>query len=188
MQKKSREDTMHKCHFATQVNDYIDNQLTASAKVQFKEHLKVCPVCSGEVERLSKLREQLKTWQVPEAGEGFESSVLNKIVAWELERGDEKMKIKPSVIWVPASVLVGVIVFLFVGQAYLKVSLQGRLQGSAPVQLAKNVNTVKAPVTITDLQRNSYQPYYTPEPETVSSAFLTHRVPQADSFSFGKVT
>ncbi|MCX5704289.1 MAG: zf-HC2 domain-containing protein [Candidatus Omnitrophica bacterium] len=119
---------MHKCHFAGKVNDYLDNQLAALAKARFEEHLKICPVCSGEVERLSKLREQLKTWQVPEAGEGFESSVRNKIVAWELERGDEKMKNKTSVIWVPAGVLVGVIVFFFVGQVYFKRGVQGKLQ------------------------------------------------------------
>lgn len=155
---------MHKCHFVTQVNNYFDNRLTVSAKVQFEEHLKVCPVCSGEVERLEKIREQLKIWQSPEAKEGFENSVRNKIVAWELERGNEKMKSKLSVIFVPASVLVGVIVFLFVGQAYFKRGLQGRMQDSTLVQLAKIQPVTRLPVSV--LQRGSYEeqkqyePYY----------------------------
>ena len=137
---------MDKCHFVAQVNDYLDNQLAALAKARFEEHLKICPVCSGELERLSKLREQLKTWRIPEAGEGFESSVRNKIVAWELERGDEKMKIKPLVILVPAGVLVGVIIFLLVGQMYLKGGVLGKLRATEPIQLAKNVPAVQAPV------------------------------------------
>lgn len=151
---------MYKCRFVAGVNDYLDNQLAALAKAQFEEHLKVCSVCSGKVERLSKLREQLKTWQVPETGKGFESSVQNKIVAWELERGEEKMETKPSVILVPVGVLIGVVVFFFAGQVYFKGGVPRLIKSSTPVQLAQNVpisqtpaSTAKPSMPVAELQK-----------------------------------
>lgn len=122
---------MHKCRFTRFANDYLGNQLSVQDKAYFLEHLKNCLVCSGKVERSTKLKEQLQAWQVAPAPEGFESSVQNKIVAWELERGEEKMKAKTKMILVPAGVLVGILVFLVVGQVYMRRSLMGRLKSSS---------------------------------------------------------
>ena len=87
-------------------------------------------MCSGKIERLTKLKEQLQAWQVASAPEGFESSVQNKIVAWELERGEEKMKAKTKMILVPAGVLVGILVFVVVVN-YMGRSMYGRLRQSS---------------------------------------------------------
>ncbi len=132
---------MHKCRFTAQVNDYLDNRLDVATRKKFEEHMRACPLCSAELEQLRKLREHLKAWQVNNAKDGFESSVQSKIAAWEMERGGVKMKTKPSVILVPAGVLVGLLVFLFVGKMYFR----GDVTKIQINELAKNttISTVK---------------------------------------------
>jgi Ca-activated chloride channel family protein len=153
---------MHKCRFSRFAKDYLNNQLSVKDKTNFSEHLKDCIVCSREIERLAKLKEQLHAWQVASAPEGFEGSVQKKIVAWELERGEEKMKPKTKMILVPAGVLVGILVF-FVVVNYMGRSMQGRLRQS-PDSIGKQFDptTGYQPLTVShgSQARQQYEPYY----------------------------
>jgi hypothetical protein len=98
-----------------ELNSFLDNQLSDSRKAKVVEHLAGCKACSEELERLKAVCVKLAAWHAPEPGSSFESSVRGKIVAWELERGEVKMKKKTLAILVPSGVLAGILVFIFVG-------------------------------------------------------------------------
>lgn len=127
MLQKLREVTMNKCRFQKELSSYLDNELSLNKKRAIEEHLKKCAICSQELSRLTQLSEKLKTWQPSQVSAGFERSVQEKIVFWELERGEVKMKKKTLAVLVPSSALVAILVLVFASQFYVK-GMQGRLR------------------------------------------------------------
>jgi hypothetical protein len=129
-------------HVIKELSSYLDNQLSEAKKLKIEKHLKTCELCSQELTRLKLLSEKLKAWLPSEPMVNFESSVRNKIVAWELERGAVKMKKKTLIILIPSGVLAGILVFLFVGQTYIRRGVKGKMR------------------TTSDNIGDQYEPYY----------------------------
>jgi hypothetical protein len=109
---------MFKKHCLDKLSSYLDNQLSGKTRNIIEAHLKDCKTCSEELARLKLVSERIKAWESPGPGADFELKVRNKIVQWELERGEVKMKRKLLPILIPSGVLVGVLVFVFVGLLY----------------------------------------------------------------------
>lgn len=163
---------MNKCHVLKKISSYMDNELKAQEKFEVEEHLKSCRVCSQELDRLRILSEKLRAWHIGELGSGFDNSVRNEIVAQELERGEVKMKKRTLTILVPSGVIAGILVFLFVGQVYVKQGVQGKLRSSTdeigqyePYYLSKQgsgskgynfVNEAVSDMRITDMPVQNY--------------------------------
>ena len=102
-------------HATKMLSSYLDHQLSEKEKSKVESHLKSCKACSEELARLKLVSEKIKLWHAPELGTGFDSSVRNDIVAWELERGEVKMKKKTLAILIPSSALAAILVAVFVG-------------------------------------------------------------------------
>jgi len=119
---------MFKRHVLKELSSYLDNQLSDRKKFRVENHLQECKICSQELAKLKILSEKLKTWQVPALDTSFDNSLKNEIVSWELEGGRFKMKKKTLTILIPSAALAGILVFLFVGQVYIKRGLQGSLR------------------------------------------------------------
>jgi hypothetical protein len=118
---------MFRKHVIKELSNYIDNQLSERDKSKVESHLKGCKICSDELTRLKTLSEKLKLWHAPNLEESFDGRVRNKIVTWELERGEVKMKKKSLAVLIPSTALVGILVLVFVGQLYVKRGFQGKL-------------------------------------------------------------
>lgn len=119
---------MFRRHVLKDLSSYIDNQLSERKKQKVENHLKECKICSEELAKLKLLSEKLKTWQVAGPDSNFESSVSGGIVQEELKKEEVKMKNKTWTILIPSGVIAGILVFLFVGQTYLKRNMQGQLR------------------------------------------------------------
>jgi len=119
---------MFKRHVLKELSSYLDNQLSDRKKFRVENHLQECKICSQELAKLEILSEKLKTWQVPALDTSFDNSLKNEIASWELEGGRFKMKKKTLTILIPSVALAGILVFLFIGQVYIKRGLQGNLR------------------------------------------------------------
>jgi len=119
---------MFRLHVLKDLSSYTDNELSERKKQKVENHLQQCKTCSQELARLKLLSEKLKTWQVAGLDSNFEGSVSSGIVQEELEKEEVKMKNKTWTILIPSGVIAGILVFLFVGQTYLKRNMQGRLR------------------------------------------------------------
>jgi len=106
---------MYRCYSQKKLSAYFDNQLNDKQKLEISNHLKECKVCADALMHLEALSGKLKAWQVPSVEPGFDAAVTEKIVSWELGKGDVKMKRKTYAILIPSGVLAGILVFLFVG-------------------------------------------------------------------------
>jgi hypothetical protein len=106
---------MSRCRFQKKLNAYLDNQLDAKQKLRISSHLKECKICAEALTHLETLSRKLKTWQAPQVEPGFDAAVAEKIVSWELGKGEVKMKRKTIAMLIPSGVLAGILVFLFVG-------------------------------------------------------------------------
>jgi len=125
---------MNRGHVIKELSNYLDNQLSEKEKLKVETHLQSCKACSYELERLKVLSQKLKAWQAPGLDVSFDHAVRNEIVAWELKRGQVKMKKKTLAILVPSGVLAGILVFAFLGalgQLYIKRGVQGSLRPSS---------------------------------------------------------
>jgi anti-sigma factor RsiW len=58
---------------------YIDGEITAKEEKALKKHLKVCPDCAKELERLGQVRNIFRVVERKEPSEFFESRVLGQI-------------------------------------------------------------------------------------------------------------
>ena len=123
---------MNRCYQKKHLSAYLDNQLNSKKQLEINEHIKTCKICVEELTRLKAVSEKLKAWQVSDLKVGFDSSVSDKIVAWELGKDDLKMKRKTIAVLIPSGVLAGILVFLFVGM-FWKTGYYGRLKGSGDV-------------------------------------------------------
>ena len=171
---------MYKCHFQKKLSAYLDDQLDAQQKLAVSNHLKGCKFCAEELTRLEALAAKLKTWQVPPIKPEFDAAVTDKIVSWELGKGDVKMKRKTWAILIPSGVLAGIFVFLFVGmfahmQGQFEVSkrvLQGRARGSgfksevsqgreveSPSYISQDASMVQA-AALESSGNDQYKPFY----------------------------
>jgi len=121
---------MNRCQIQKKLSAYLDGQLNEQQKMQIVSHLKECKTCAAELAQLEALKERLKTWQAAPVNPGFNAAVTDKIVSWELGKGEVKMKRKTWAILVPSGALAGILVFLFVG---MFAHTQGQFE------LAKNV-------------------------------------------------
>ncbi|MEW6169980.1 MAG: DUF4349 domain-containing protein [Candidatus Omnitrophota bacterium] len=101
-------------HVISQLSGYLDNQLSDREKIKIEEHLKDCIACAQELDKLRLISKELKTWQAPDLERGFEGSVTNSIVNWELKRGRVTMKRKHLAILIPSGALVGILALAFV--------------------------------------------------------------------------
>ncbi|MFH1655663.1 MAG: DUF4349 domain-containing protein [Candidatus Omnitrophota bacterium] len=117
----------NKRHVIDELSSYLDNQLSDKQKAYVDQHLKECKSCSQELTRLKLVSEKIKTWQVPNLKETFDSSVTNEIVRRELERGRVKMNKKPLAILIPSGVLAGILVLVLAvgGTRYVLRGIQG---------------------------------------------------------------
>lgn len=114
---------MNKCHMVKELGSYLDNQLSDHQRQRMDGHLKTCKICTQELARLKTLSEKIKAWHTPDLEAGFDVSLRNKIVAWELQRGQVKMKKKTFTVLVPSGVLAGILVLLFMWHAYFPPAL-----------------------------------------------------------------
>jgi anti-sigma factor RsiW len=135
---------MHRCRFQKKLSAYLDHQLNTKQTLEISSHLKECKVCAEALMRFEALSGKLKAWQPPQVEPGFDAVVTEKIVSWELEKGEVKMKRKTLAILVPSGVLAGILVFLFVGVSSHRSGQVGTLRGtegqlSAAGNLASNV-------------------------------------------------
>lgn len=140
---------MFRRHVLKDLSSYIDNELLERKKQEVENHLKQCETCSQELARLRLLSEKLKTWQVPGLVSDLGHSVNSEIVRKELEKEEVKMKKKTWTILIPSGVIAGILVFLFVGQTYLKRSMQARLT-TATDEIGEQYSP----------NRKQYEPYY----------------------------
>lgn len=145
---------MNKCHFLKDIGSYLDNQLSENKKIKLEGHLGKCSLCAQELNQLKTLSEKLRQWYLPSLDPSFDSSVKNKIVAWELQGGKVKMKKKTLAILVPSGALAGILVIAFLGATYLKQGIGGRLS-SAPDSVGAKFQ---------------YEPYYLERPSAKPSA------------------
>ena len=122
---------MNRCRFEKELSAYLDNQFSEKKLLKVKEHIKECKICADELMRLEALSIKLKNWQVLEASRSIDAGVQDKIVSWELEKGDVKMKRKTMAVLVPSGVLAGILVFLFVGVHFKNIGYQGSLKESS---------------------------------------------------------
>lgn len=118
---------MNKCHFLKEISSYLDNQLLEGNKIKLEEHLGKCQVCAKELSQLKTLSGKLRQWHLPSLEPSFDSSVKNKIVAWELQGGKVKMKKKTLAILVPSGALAGILVMVFLGSTYFRSGYQTRI-------------------------------------------------------------
>lgn len=116
---------MFRCHVIKDLSAYLDNQLSEKQKARVEKHLKGCKQCSDELSSLKILSQKVKAWHAPDPREGFENSVRNEIVRWELVRGKVKMKKVSLAVLIPSSALAAILVFAFVGNHYLKRGIGG---------------------------------------------------------------
>lgn len=119
---------MNKCHFFKEISSYLDNQLSEGKKIKLEEHLGKCQVCAKELNQIKTLSEKLRQWHLPSLDPSFDSSVKNKIVAWELQGGRVKMKKKTLAILVPSGALAGILVIAFLGTTYFRQGIQGKME------------------------------------------------------------
>ena len=148
---------MFKRHVIDELSSYLDNQLSEEQRLKIEEHLNLCKSCSEELFQLKLLLQKLKTLQVPGLSSEFEAVLKNEIVQQELQKGEAKMKRKPLAILIPSGVLAGILVFLLVGQIYVKRGMQPRLKDSSDdigEQFAPGYSTGQS-------QERAYEPYYT---------------------------
>lgn len=123
---------MNRCHFLKEISSYLDNQLSENKKIKLEAHLKECRVCAQELNQLKNLSEKLKQWHLPLLEPYFDSSVKNKIVAWELQGGRVKMKKKTLSILIPSGAIAGILlVSLLSFQMYVKRGVSGRFSGGS---------------------------------------------------------
>lgn len=163
---------MDRCRVLKELSSYIDNQLSEKDKLRVQEHIQSCKICSQELSQLKLISEKLKTWQVPSLGPEFESSLTNEIVREELERGEVKMKKKTLTILIPSGVLAGILVFVFVGQVYLKSGVRGKLKGAA-----SGIGE--------QYSRSSYEPYHLDSRFVEGKAAVGSRVVNSYSLANG---
>lgn len=121
---------MYRCYSQKKLSAYLDNQLNDKQKLEISNHIKECKTCADALMRLEALSRKLKAWQAPLVDSGFDAAVTKKIVSWELEKGDVKMKRKTIAILIPSGVLAGILVFLFVGMYSSIPGIQGKLRES----------------------------------------------------------
>lgn len=122
---------MFRSHIIEKLSSYIDNELSQQDRAKVDAHLEKCPRCGKELEQLMLVREKCKIWQENISDAGFDSSVRNKIVAWEIERGKVKMDRKLLHIAVPSAVLASLLLVTFLGNFYVKRGLAGRMSASS---------------------------------------------------------
>jgi len=122
---------MFRSHIIEQLSGYIDNELSQQDKAKVDAHLEKCLRCKKELEDLLLVRDKCKIWQenIPDAS--FDSSVRNKIVAWEIDRGKVKMDRKLLHVAVPSAVLASLLLVAFLGNFYGKRGLVGRYKESS---------------------------------------------------------
>ena len=130
---------MQRCHFQKKLSVYLDNQLNEKEKLKISGHLKECKICTDALMRLEALSGKLKAWQVPLVKPGFDTAVTEKIVSWELGKGEVKMKRKTMAVLIPSGVLAGILVFLFVGVSS-HMQVQPRASGDKEGRLGPAVN------------------------------------------------
>lgn len=119
-------------HVVKELSAYLDNQLSEKEKLTVEKHLKGCESCRKELSGLKLISEKLKAIPAPDLGPFFEETVKEMIRAPQgLERGEVKMKKKTWYLVVPSGILAGILLFVFVGQMYMKRSLQGRIGQTA---------------------------------------------------------
>ncbi|MFH0789994.1 MAG: DUF4349 domain-containing protein [Candidatus Omnitrophota bacterium] len=119
---------MNKCRVTKKLSSYIDNQLSEKEKFRVETHIQDCKTCELELDRLKQISQKLKAWQPSGLDTDFDRAVRNKIVAWELERGQVKMNKKTLAILIPSSALAGILVIVFLG-GLLQVSMKRAVRG-----------------------------------------------------------
>lgn len=104
-----------KCHLSKKISSYLDNQLSQKERIDVEKHIQNCEACAKELAQLKIVSEKLKVWQPAELDTRFDKVVWDKIVRWELERGQVKMKKKTLAILIPSGALAGILVLAFFG-------------------------------------------------------------------------
>ena len=148
---------MFRRHVLEELSAYLDNQLSDSKRSRVEKHLQSCANCSEELKKLRVLSEKLKAWHAPDPDSSFDGSVRNEIVRRELEKGEVKMKKNTLFVLVPSSVLAGILMFAFLGNAYFHRGLQGRYKASM-ADLGEQFGT------------KQYEPYYSRSQSDVISS------------------
>jgi len=159
---------MFKRHFIDELSAYLDDQLSKKERQRLEKHLASCKHCRQELERLSNLSTQLKLWNAPGLDSSFDSSVKEKIVRWELEGGQIKMKRRNWAIVVPSGILAGILVFMFLSVA-LKQGFQGRLRQSADEigeKYSPGYTATKQDLSQAYSKIDNYEPHYLTSPRT----------------------
>lgn len=123
-------------HCLKELNSYIDNQLSGKDIETVEEHLSQCKECSMELARLRIVSERLKDWPAPALDERFDQVVRERIVRWELDRGQVKMKKKTMFVLIPSGALAGILVI-----AFFNTMLQGNFRKAGTIE-----NEMKAQV------------------------------------------
>lgn len=138
---------MNKCRVTKKLSSYIDNQLSEKEKFRVEMHIQDCKTCELELDRLKQISQKLKAWQSSGLDTDFDRAVRNKIVAWELERGQVKMNKKTLAILIPSSALAGILVIVFLGgllQVGMKRAVRGGMGSSSDERMGKVFTGTKA--------------------------------------------
>lgn len=166
---------MNKCHFLKEISSYLDNQLLEGNKIKLEEHLGKCQACAKELSQLKTLSGKLRQWHLPSLEPSFDSSVKNKIVAWELQGGKVKMKKKTLAILVPSGALAGILVMVFLGNAYFRQGIQGKMRTAQlnPQELATMMKGKAADrISLASLPQSAYEKGIVMGDSTSASFFI----------------
>ncbi len=138
-------------HVISLLSAYLDNQLSERKRLKIEKHLQDCIICAGELAKLRLVSQKLKTWHAPDLERGFDSSVTNSIVNWELKRGRVTMKRKHLAILIPSGALVGILALTFVLNfmiPHTQRTIRGQLKGAGD-EIAQFTHVDKSGMTST---------------------------------------
>lgn len=75
------------CHWTfARLSAYVDGELGGTESLRLREHLRSCPCCAQEVERLRSLKAMLGALSGPEPTPGFEERLVEAVFAAPVRR------------------------------------------------------------------------------------------------------
>ena len=132
---------------------YLDGEISSRQREQVDAHLKKCLSCRRHLEDLRKLSGVMDKWQDEDMSLDLEQKIKNDFLG-EKYKGVVGMKSKTKM-WVGLSsvALTALLVFVLVGQTYVKRGVQGRLRSGSDI----SVDDYSSEIGKTYYQ---YEPYY----------------------------
>jgi|GEM_PF-2073506 hypothetical protein len=113
------------------ISAYMDNELSPREREFVEKHLQTCESCKKYLGDLGKLSSVLKQWPEQELTPDLEQKIRTDFLG-EKYKGVSKMNKKTLIgVGIGSGALATIIIFVLVGQVFVKAGFQGRLKDSS---------------------------------------------------------